>query len=105
MMYWASLILAGLFEMGGVLMINFVHQKKNWQSLLLLIISFTLSFVFLTIAMSELSMSVAYSIWTGIGAAGSAIVGIIWFKEKATFLRILFIFIIISATIGLKFVT
>ncbi|GEL77964.1 DMT family transporter [Tenuibacillus multivorans] len=101
-MYWMSLILAGIFEMLGVLSINFVHQKKNWQSVLILIIAFSLSFVFLSFAMVELPMSTAYAVWTGIGAAGSAIVGMIFFNESTTILRILFISLIIASTVGLK---
>ncbi|TFB18858.1 multidrug efflux SMR transporter [Filobacillus milosensis] len=104
-MYWFSLILAGLFEMTGVLSINYVHQKKNWQSILLLIVAFSLSFIFLAIAMEKLPMSTAYAIWTGIGAAGSAVVGILWFNERTSLLRILFILMIISSTIGLKIIT
>ena len=104
-MYWTALIFAGLFETSGVLMINIYHQKKTWSALALLILAFTLSFVLLSFAMEELPMGTAYAIWTGIGAAGGAIVGIIWFKERATFLRILFITMIISATVGLKLIS
>ncbi|MDV2581331.1 DMT family transporter [Alkalibacillus haloalkaliphilus] len=104
-MYWTALIIAGLFEMLGVLGINFINKYKNWQSVAFMIIMFSISFVLLSYSMNEITMSVAYAIWTGIGAAGSAIMGIIFFKEPATRLRILFIFCIISATIGLKLIT
>ncbi|WP_188207745.1 DMT family transporter [Alkalibacillus aidingensis] len=104
-MYWTALIIAGLFEMLGVLSINLINRYKNWQSVGLMMISFTISFICLSYSMVELPMSIAYSVWTGIGAAGGAIMGMILFKEPATILRILFIFCIISATIGLKLIS
>ena len=69
------LIIAGLFEMGGVLMINQLHIKRNWQSVLLLVVSFGASFLLLAYAMKTLPMGTAYAVWTGIGAAGGAILG------------------------------
>ncbi|RPF53978.1 DMT family transporter [Aquisalibacillus elongatus] len=103
-MYWSALVLAGIFEMSGVLMINTYHQRKTWTALAGLILAFSLSFFLLSFSMEALPMSTAYAVWTGIGAAGGAIMGIILFKEKASLLRILFISIIISATIGLKLI-
>ena len=58
-MAWVSLILAGLFEMFGVAMINKLHKDRNWQSLLLLFIGFGASFVFLAYAMKTLPMGTA----------------------------------------------
>ncbi|MDQ0352846.1 paired small multidrug resistance pump [Alkalibacillus filiformis] len=104
-MYWTALIIAGSFEMLGVLGINFINKYKNRKSVAFMIIMFSISFVLLSYSMNEITMSVAYAIWTGIGAAGSAIMGIVFFNEPATRLRILFIFCIISATIGLKLIT
>ena len=69
-MAWTALIVAGLFEMGGVLMINQLHEKRNWQSVGLLIASFGASFLLLAYAMETLPMGTAYAVWTGIGAAG-----------------------------------
>ncbi|SEQ41051.1 DMT family transporter [Piscibacillus halophilus] len=103
-MYWGSLIVAGLFEMIGVLMINIYHQRKSWGALALLILSFSLSFALLSFSMKVLPMGTAYAVWTGIGAAGSAVIGIIWFKERANAIRILMIATIITATIGLKLI-
>ncbi|PEC18965.1 DMT family transporter [Bacillus cereus] len=76
-MAWISLILAGLFEMFGVAMINKLHKDRNWQSLVLLILGFGLSFIFLAYAMKTLPMGTAYAIWTGIGASGGAILGMV----------------------------
>lgn len=101
-MAWVSLIFAGLFEMIGVMMINQFHLKKNIISFLLLIFAFIASFIFLSIAMDTLSMGTAYAVWTGIGAAGGAIMGMLFYGEQTDWKRIFFLSIIIIAVIGLK---
>lgn len=104
-MAWISLVVAGLFEMFGVLMINKLHKDRNWQSMLLLMIGFGLSFLFLAIAMETLPMGTAYAIWTGIGAAGGAIMGMIFYGESKDWKRIVFIAMVLGAAIGLKLVS
>ena len=79
-MAWISLILAGLCEMFGVVMINKLHNSRNWQSLVLLVLGFGASFLFLAYAMKSLPMGTAYAIWTGIGASGGAILGMIFIR-------------------------
>lgn len=76
-MAWIYLILAGLLEMVGVSLINYFNQKKNLLSVLYLILGFGASFSFLNLAMKDLPMSTAYAIWTGIGASGGALIGMI----------------------------
>ncbi|MDF2035748.1 multidrug efflux SMR transporter [Cytobacillus oceanisediminis] len=104
-MSWVFLILAGLFEMTGVTMINSWHKKRNWQSLFLLVGGFGASFLFLALAMKELPMGTAYAVWTGIGAAGGAILGMILYGEPKDAKRIFFIAMVLSAAIGLKLVS
>lgn len=103
-MAWTALIVAGLFEMGGVLMINQLHEKRNWQSVGLLIASFGASFLLLAYAMETLPMGTAYAVWTGIGAAGGAILSMFLFNESKDWKRVFFIAIILSAAVGLKLV-
>ncbi|MEH7114279.1 multidrug efflux SMR transporter [Neobacillus niacini] len=104
-MAWISLILAGLFEMFGVVMINKLHKDRNWQSLLLLILGFGASFIFLAYAMKSLPMGTAYAIWTGIGASGGAILGMVLYGESKDWRRIVFIAMVLGAAIGLKLVS
>jgi paired small multidrug resistance pump len=104
-MSWFFLITAGLFEMLGVLLINKLNQSRNWQSLLLLIIGFGLSFLFLSLAMKTLPMGTAYAVWTGIGASGGATLGMILYKEPRSFMRIICIGLVLSAAVGLKLVS
>lgn len=104
-MAWISLILAGLFEMSGVVMINKLHKDRNWQSLLLLILGFGASFIFLAYAMQSLPMGTAYAIWTGIGASGGAILGMVLYGESKDWRRLVFIGMVLGAAIGLKLVS
>ena len=104
-MAWTSLIVAGLFEMVGVAMINRLHKDRNWQSLVLLVLAFGLSFIFLAYAMETLPMGTAYAIWTGIGASGGAIMGMVLYGESKDWKRIVFISMVLGAAVGLKLVS
>ncbi|MEK3787092.1 DMT family transporter [Paenibacillus sp. FSL K6-1230] len=104
-MNWLFLILAGIFEMLGVLMINKLHRDCNALSLILLVAGFGLSFLFLTMAMGTLPMGIAYAVWTGIGAAGGAILGMIFYGEPRNILRILCIVMVLGSAVGLKWVS
>jgi paired small multidrug resistance pump len=104
-MAWISLILAGLCEMFGVTMINKLHKDRNWQSLVLLILGFGASFIFLAYSMETLPMGTTYAIWTGIGASGGAILGMIFYGESKDWRRIVCIAMVLGAAIGLKLVS
>lgn len=104
-MAWVSLVVAGLFEMFGVLMINKLHKDRNWQALLFLILGFGASFIFLAYAMKTLPMGTAYAIWTGIGASGGAILGMIFYGESKDWKRLVFIAMVLGAAVGLKLVS
>ncbi|MBO0999932.1 multidrug efflux SMR transporter [Bacillus sp. SD075] len=104
-MAWVSLILAGLFEMFGVAMINKLHKDRNWQSFLMLFIGFGASFLFLAFSMQTLPMGTAYAIWTGIGASGGAIIGMLLYGESKDWRRVVFIAMVLGAAVGLKLVS
>jgi paired small multidrug resistance pump len=104
-MSWLYLILAGLCEMFGVMMISKVNQDRSWQSMLMLVIGFGASFLLLSLAMKSLPMSTVYAVWTGIGASGGALLGMVFYGESRSILRILFIAIILGAAVGLKLVS
>ncbi|USG64512.1 multidrug efflux SMR transporter [Brevibacillus ruminantium] len=101
-MAWLYLILAGIFEMVGVTMINKMHRDKNWQSVVYMLLGFGASFLFLALAMENLPMGTAYAIWTGIGASGGAIMGMLFYGESRDWRRILFICMVLGAAVGLK---
>lgn len=68
------------------------------------LICLTISMVLLVKATKEIPIGTAYAVWTGIGAVGSVIAGIVFFNEPATFWRIFFLFTLIASIIGLKYV-
>ncbi|WP_125768167.1 DMT family transporter [Companilactobacillus furfuricola] len=102
-MDWMFLILAGIGEMGGVTFLGFYTDKKNKMAIIAMILSFAFSLGFLSLALQTIPMSIGYSIWTGIGAAGGAIMNMWLFDEPRSWVRGFFIFLIIFAVVGLKF--
>lgn len=101
-MAWVYLIVAGLFEVGGVIGMNKVAQRKHLSSFAFLIGAFTCSFTFLALAMKTLPMGVSYAVWTGIGTVGGTLVGMFLYNESKDWKRVLFISFIIIAVVGLK---
>ena len=104
-MAWFELILAGLCEAFGVLMIMRLNTQRNWQSMALLVLGFSGSFLFLSFAMATLPMSTAYAVWTGIGASIGTILGMVFYGESRSWKRILCISLIIAGAVGLKLVS
>ncbi|MFJ8065878.1 DMT family transporter [Psychrobacillus sp. NPDC096426] len=104
-MAWISLIVAGILEMFGVTMITKLHKDRNWKAFVLLFLGFGGSFLFLAYAMKTLPMGTAYAIWTGIGASGGAILGMILYGEPKDWKRLVFIAMVLGAAIGLKLVS
>lgn len=104
-MAWIVLICAGLLEIGGVIGIKGVSQRKGWIYLLLMFASFAISFSLLSFAMESIPMGTAYAIWTGIGTVGSTVTGMVLFGEPKEWRRILFIAMILCSAVGLKLIT
>jgi quaternary ammonium compound-resistance protein SugE len=104
-MAWVYLVIAGLFEVAFTTCLkmsnNFVH--KGWSAGFF--VSIILSFLLLNKAVQTIPMGTGYAVWTGIGAVGTVIVGIIFFQEPTAFWRLFFIFLLISSIIGLKWVS
>lgn len=103
-MAWIYLIIAGIGEVTGVIALNMTNGFRNKKPLLVGIPAGILTFYFLSLAMREIPVGTAYSIWTGIGAAGSVLIGMIFFRESKDWLRILFLSLVIIGVIGLRFV-
>jgi len=101
-MNWISLIIAGCFEMLGVLMIGRYNQNKSLKNIIGLVAAFTASFLLLSYAMETIPMGTAYAIWTGIGAAGATLLGMFFFGEEKNWKRIVALILVIGSAIGLK---
>lgn len=107
-MHWILLIIAGLFEVGFASCLGKAKETTGATSAYWMIgflVCLTISMVLLYKATQVLPIGTAYAIWTGIGAVGTVLVGILVFKEPATFWRIFFLITLISSIIGLKFVS
>lgn len=101
-MAWIHLFIAGLFEIGWAVGLKYTNGfTKLWPSVIT-IIGMILSFYFLSSAVKSIPIGTAYAIWTGIGAVGTAILGIFLFNESREFIRIFFIMLIVVGIIGLK---
>lgn len=90
-MAWVWLILGGLFEVGFTTCLRNAEGFRNLPWTLGFLVSVTLSMVLLDVAARTIPMGTAYAVWTGIGALGTVLVGIWWFGEPATPLRLLLI--------------
>lgn len=104
-MAWLLLILAGLFEVGFTTCLNLSNNFRHlgWTSGFL--VCAVLSFYCLNKAIQTIPLGTAYAVWTGIGAAGTVMIGILFFKEPAEFWRLFFIALLIGSVIGLKAVS
>lgn len=102
-MSWIYLIIASLFEISWAIGLKYSEGLKKPAATIFTVITMLLSFVFLSQAVKNMHIGTAYAIWTGIGAAGTALYGIFYFNESREVLRLLFIFLIVAGVIGLKF--
>jgi quaternary ammonium compound-resistance protein SugE len=101
-MAWIYLSLAGLFECGWAVGLKYTDGfTRLWPSLLTTA-SMAVSLYLLALAMKSIPVGTAYAVWTGIGAVGVAILGIVLFGESREIMRIFSILLIVAGIIGLK---
>jgi quaternary ammonium compound-resistance protein SugE len=103
-MNWIILILAGLFEIGFTTCLKLSNNFTNLKWSIGFFICTSLSFYLLNKASQTIPLGTAYAVWTGIGAVGTVIIGIIFFTEPSGFWRMFFITTLITSIVGLKFV-
>jgi quaternary ammonium compound-resistance protein SugE len=101
-MAWIYLLIAGILEIGWALGLKVSAGFTRLVPSILTAIAIILSFAFLSRSLREIPLGTAYAVWTGIGAAGTAICGILFYAEPATPLRLLSIGLIVLGLIGLK---
>ncbi|WP_153796315.1 DMT family transporter [Foetidibacter luteolus] len=101
-MNWLILILAGIFEVGFTFCLKKSNNFSNLPWSVGFFICITLSFLLLNKAAQAIPIGTAYAVWTGIGAVGTVIAGILFFKEPAGFWRLFFIVTLIGSIVGLK---
>ena len=101
-MEWAYLILAGILEIFWATCLKLSNGFAILKFSILTIVGMVFSFIFLAQATKILPLGTSYAIWTGIGALGSVIIGIILFKEVFTLPKVLFVTLLLIGIIGLK---
>lgn len=103
-MAWVYLIVAGLFEIGWPVGLKMAQTVEGKQiiGIVIAVVSMALSGLLLFMAQKEIPMGTAYAVWTGIGAAGTFIVGIALYSDPIGTLRIASVLLIIAGVIGLK---
>ena len=100
---WFYLILAGICEIGWAFGLKYSEGFTKPVVSIVTVIVMILSFVLLAQAMKTLPLGTAYAIWTGIGAAGTAILGMFLLNEPKELMRIICLLMIIAGVVGLKF--
>lgn len=107
-MNWIILIIAGLFEVGFATCLAKAKETSGYTATLWFIgffVCLSISMFLLYKATQTLPIGTAYAVWTGIGAVGTALMGILFFREPADFWRVFFIITLIASIAGLKAVS
>ncbi|MBL7950973.1 MAG: multidrug efflux SMR transporter [Flavobacteriales bacterium] len=107
-MNWLLLVIAGLFEVGFATCLGKAKESSGPVAMWWMVgffVSLTISMYLLYRATQTLPIGTAYAVWTGIGAVGTVLVGIVLFREPVAFWRLFFLFTLIASIVGLKFVS
>lgn len=102
-MSWLYLVLAGLFEIGWPVGLKIAQEPTTrWSGILVAVVFMVFSGVLLWLAQRQIPMGTAYAVWTGIGAAGTFLVGVLFFGDPASITRYLGVSLIVLGVITLK---
>lgn len=104
-MTWILLVIAGLFEVGFTTCLKMSEGFTKLTPSIGFVIFAASSFMLLNKVIKTIPLGTAYAVWTGIGAVGTVLIGIFFFKESTEFLKLFFIFLLIASIIGLKVVS
>lgn len=102
-MAWVYLLAAGIMEIAWVVALKQSQNFSQHLPSIIFVITAILSVLLLSLALKQLPLGTAYAVWTGIGACGVAIVGMIFFGDSASPVRIAFLLMICAGIVGLKF--
>jgi quaternary ammonium compound-resistance protein SugE len=101
-MAWVFLFLAGLFEVVWAISLKYTQGFTRLYPTIITVAGMAISFYFLSAALRTLPIGTAYAIWTGIGALGTVIVGMLFLGEPRDVMRIVFLLLLVTGIVGLK---
>src|SRR5438045_8520291 len=101
-MLWVWLLVVGLFEVVFTTSLRFFESFRNLPWTLAFLVSVAISMGLLEVASRAIPMGTAYAVWGGIGAVGTVVVGILWFHEPSSMIRMLLILAIVGAIAALR---
>lgn len=101
-MNWAYLIVAGILEIGWTVGLKQMDNHRNPLWTVIFYVSIISSFYFLQQSLRSIPIGTAYAIYTSIGAVGTVVIGMLFFKEPITLMRVGFVLLIVTGVIGLK---
>ena len=104
-MAWTLLVIAGLFEVGWAIGLKYTDGFTRFWPSVGTIVAMVLSLWLLGLAIKSLPVGTAYSVWVGVGAVGTVILGIMLFDEPAGALRLASVGLIVAGIVGLKLAT
>jgi small multidrug resistance pump len=102
MLYWLALAGAIVLEIAGTVSMKLSHGFTRTLPSALLFVLYGLSFGLMTIAIKRIDMSVSYAIWSGVGTATIALIGVFAFRESLSFVQVISIALIIAGVVGLR---
>ncbi|MFC4182282.1 quaternary ammonium compound efflux SMR transporter SugE [Saccharococcus thermophilus] len=102
-MAWVYLVIAGIFEVVWAVALKYTMGFTRLAPSIITVFGALASFYFLSVATKTLPIGTAYAVWTGIGAMGAIIVGMLFLNEPVNVPRIVFLLFILVGIIGLKF--
>jgi quaternary ammonium compound-resistance protein SugE len=104
-MAWVYLFFAGVFEIAFTTALRYLHGPTLWRALGPFVVCAAASFYLLSLAIRTIPLGTAYAIWTGMGAAGTVLIGLMFYGEPSDTLRLVFLMLLITSIVGLKLVS
>ena len=104
-MAWIYIFIASVFEISWAIGLKYTDGLTKIGPTIFTVVTMILSFYFLALGVKDIPIGTGYAVWTGIGAVGTVLLGMILFNESKEMVRILFILMIIGGIVGLKLTT
>jgi small multidrug resistance pump len=102
MLHWFCLAGAIMLEIAGTMSMKLSQGFTRTVPSVLLFVCYGISFALMTVAVKRIDVSVSYAIWSGVGTATIALIGVLWFRETLTWIQVASIVLIVTGVIGLR---